>query len=474
MSPCCRFLQRITGLGITCVLGLAAASSAREATDPLWPRPPQAIEAVVAEALDANLSLAEGTADVDRAAARLAAARSHYYPRIDLVARYSRADGGRTIDFPAGDLLNPVYRTLNDLTGSAAFPEIENVSIAFLRSREQETKLRLIQSLYRPEIADGADAARAQLDAAQARFAALRRDIRQQTQEALFAHQQETASVRIYQAALQLVEESLRVNRALRAEEKVTPDVVLRAEAEAALVREQLAGARRDETLSAAYINVLLDRPLGTPIEMCDPQELERYRARLLEPDLFAGSLSAAGREELAALESALAAANSAAKAAGTRRRPTVSLAVEAGTQGEDYRLGTGTNFAEGSLVAEWNIFDGRERNAGVAEARAVERAVAAQVRAVRNQFAFQLEQAREDFRVAAFSLEAATQRVTSARAAYAVVSAREREGAAPQIVVLDARTTLTDAEIGAEIAGFRLFTAAARIDRAAAILPLP
>ena len=473
MSSCCRS-RRLIFTGIAVFLGFAGGLSAREGPGPFWPRPPQAIEALVTEAFDANLSLVAGTADVARAAARLAAARSHYYPRIDFLARYSRADGGRTIDFPAGDLFNSVYRTLNGLTGSAAFPEVENVSIAFLRRREQESKLRLLQSLYRPEIADGAHAAQAQLIAAQARFAALRRDIRQQIQEAWFAHQQAIAGLRIYQTALQLVEESLRVNRALRAEEKVTPDVVFRAEAEEALVREQLVGARRDESLSAAYINVLLDRPLGTPIEVCDPQELEYYRTALLKPDLDSSSLSTAGREELKALESSLAAANSATKAAGARRRPTLSLAVEAGTQGEDYRFGSGNNFAVGSLVAEWSIFDGRERKAGVAEARAVEHALAAQVRDVRNQLALELEQAREDFRVAASSLEAATQRVTAARAAFAVVSAREREGAAPHITVLDARTTLTDAELAAEIAGFRLFTTAARIDRAAAILPLP
>src|ERR1700736_5643949 len=57
-------------------------------------------------------------------AERLAAldqARALYLPTLDLNARYTRANGGRTIGIPVGDLLNPVYASLNQITGNSRF-----------------------------------------------------------------------------------------------------------------------------------------------------------------------------------------------------------------------------------------------------------------------------------------------------------------------------------------------------------------
>ena len=72
------------------------------------------------------------------------------------------ADGGRTIDFPVGDLLNPVYETLDEMLVAQGqppqFPRVRNESIALLRDQEQETKLVLEQPLYEPRIGPAVDA----------------------------------------------------------------------------------------------------------------------------------------------------------------------------------------------------------------------------------------------------------------------------------------------------------------------------
>ncbi len=70
---------------------------------------PAAAAGYVNEAFERNLGLAGQTLDVERARARLAEVRGALQPRLDLLARYTRADGGRTIEFPVGDLLNGAY-----------------------------------------------------------------------------------------------------------------------------------------------------------------------------------------------------------------------------------------------------------------------------------------------------------------------------------------------------------------------------
>src|SRR5580700_9245480 len=112
----------------------------------------EAVDSLVADALQANLELDGASAGVAERLAALDQARARYLPSLDFSARYSRADGGRTIDFPVGDLLNPVYATLNQLTGSARLAAVANQEIDFQRPREQDTKVSLTQSLYDPRI----------------------------------------------------------------------------------------------------------------------------------------------------------------------------------------------------------------------------------------------------------------------------------------------------------------------------------
>jgi outer membrane protein TolC len=91
-------------------------------------------------------------------AAALHEARGMFLPSVGIEARYTRAGGGRVIDLPIGDLMNPVYGTLNTLPEAfgqpAPFPEnLPNQRIPFLREREQETKVRVIRPLFQPALA---------------------------------------------------------------------------------------------------------------------------------------------------------------------------------------------------------------------------------------------------------------------------------------------------------------------------------
>src|SRR5580698_4811193 len=63
----------------------------------------EAVDALVADALQANLELDGASAGVAERLAALDQARARYLPSLDFSARYSRANGGRAIDFPVGD-----------------------------------------------------------------------------------------------------------------------------------------------------------------------------------------------------------------------------------------------------------------------------------------------------------------------------------------------------------------------------------
>ena len=131
--------QLRTFLGILAVACLAFAGGAHAQED-VPGRPLAAvIEEYVREGLASNLSLRAQSLEVERAEAALDAARARYFPEASFDARYSRSEGGRTIELPLGAALNPVYQTLNDMLVAQGqqprFPAVQDETIAFLRER---------------------------------------------------------------------------------------------------------------------------------------------------------------------------------------------------------------------------------------------------------------------------------------------------------------------------------------------------
>ena len=132
-------LQLRVKLSLFGALGLTLFSAAPGAE--LEPHRPLAkiIDAYVHEGLQSNLALRAQTPEVERSAAALDAARARYFPEAALQARYTRAEGGRVIELPLGDALNPAYQTLNDLLVAQVqqpqFPVVQNEVIPFLREQ---------------------------------------------------------------------------------------------------------------------------------------------------------------------------------------------------------------------------------------------------------------------------------------------------------------------------------------------------
>jgi len=102
--------------------------------------------------LDSNNGLKQKQLDYAGDLSALKDAKGLFFPDISMHARYTVSRGGRTIEFPVGDLLNPVYSTLNLLTASEVFPQIENQEFSFYRPTEHETKLSLVQPIFSSDI----------------------------------------------------------------------------------------------------------------------------------------------------------------------------------------------------------------------------------------------------------------------------------------------------------------------------------
>src|SRR5678810_882319 len=106
----------------------------------------------IAEAIGNNLVLKEKKVSLDKGLVALKEARSLFLPTTWFETQYTVAKGGRSIDIPVGDLLNPVYKTLNQLTATNHFPMVSNASEQLLPNNFYDARIRTTMPLMNPEI----------------------------------------------------------------------------------------------------------------------------------------------------------------------------------------------------------------------------------------------------------------------------------------------------------------------------------
>ncbi|MEO8443514.1 MAG: TolC family protein, partial [Gammaproteobacteria bacterium] len=350
---------------------------------PLWAepvgRPLQAIvDEYVREALASNLALRGQGFDVERQLALLAEARSRFLPQIGFEARYTRAEGGREISLPIGELVNPAYQTLNELLVAngepARFTDIRDTSFRFLRDREQDTRLSLRQPLYAPAIPAAFRAQRAVLDGTEFARQALARRLERDVTVGYLDWLRARSTVDIVESSFGLLQENLRVNESLYANGRVTQDQVLRARAELLEVQQQRTEAATLAARSAQLVNFLLNRGLDSALEAPAPESRDAAAALAVtsaaDPELRSGALER--RPELRELESLERAAGFQVEQQRAARMPQVSVGADAGIQGEDYAFGSGYNFGTASVQVTLPVFDGGAIRSRVDAARAV------------------------------------------------------------------------------------------------------
>jgi len=126
------------------------------------------------------------------------------------------------------------------------------------------------------------------------------------------------------------------------------------------------------------------------------------------------------------------------------------------------------------SLVFTWRIFDGGADAARVAQARAAERQLVLQQEEIAQQIRLEVQQAYDRLRTARASLATAEARAEAARAAFRIASRKRDEGIASHIEFIDARSTLTSAELNLIATRFDVLARRAELEYATSSGELP
>ncbi|MGH7545658.1 MAG: TolC family protein, partial [Gemmatimonadota bacterium] len=275
------------------------------------------------------------------------------------------------------------------------------------------------------------------------------------------------SAARIYEASLALVRENERVAQRLVDAGRSTPDAVFRARAERSDVEQQLLEARERDHAAERALNVLLGRRFDAPVEEI-PDSLLRFELAIHEDAAVAHAL--ARREELRQADAGLRAADAAVRLATSAFLPSVTLAVDYGFQGQELSFGSDEDFLVASVVVSWNLFNGGRDLARRQGANAEADRIRVQRRDLADHIRLEVRNAYESAVVAQAAIGTSEDRLAAARRTFELVRRRYEEGVASQIEFVDARTSLTAAELNRSLTVYRYALRYVELERAAAL----
>lgn len=427
--------------------------------------PPQYLE----EALANNRVLKEKKIALDKSLLALKEAKSLFLPSTSFEAQYTLAKGGRSINIPVGDLVNPVYATLNQLTGSNNFKPISNVSEQLNPDNFYDLRIKTTLSLINPALQANRNIQEQQA-ALQANEAdTYKRELVKEVKNAYFNYLAAGKATAIYESALGLVQQNLRVNQSLLSNGKGLPAYVSRAESEVKLVESQLLTAQNDQRNAGAYFNFLLNRPLTDSVIISHPD----FKEALLQLNAsLTGDIS--NREELKGLSIAKTISRQALKLNQAYRIPRLNAFLDLAAQGFDFRMNRKSFFYLGGIQLQVPLFYGKRNLYKIGQSQLDLTALQLHTDQVKEQLQLAAFVSRNNVLTAYGNYQSAVKQEEAAQKYFNLTDKGYKEGISPFIELLDARTQLTNARLLVNISESRVWQALADYERQTATFILP
>ena len=422
------------------------------------------LDEYVTTAFQQNITLQQKTIQVEKAMIALKTAQSLYQPTVAFQGGYQSGQGGRSIAFPVGDLLNPVYSTLNALTKSTAFPQIANVETNFFPRDFYDVKVQTTMPLYNKDISYNKQIQEQSISLQREDVSLYKRELVKQIKTAYFQYLLSLGLQKVYENALNLAVEGKKVNEKLLANGKGLPAYLLRSDSEIANIQAQMADAAKQSQAAQMYFNFLLNRELRAEIRI--DFEVEKALAAVY-------TVTPGAREELSLLSKSIGLQETILKMNESFYLPKVSGFVSLGSQSTIYDINTKSAYYFLGLQMDIPIFTGK-RNLYKIKQTQLDIASAKNAYDLSSkQFNMAAEIAQKNVQSSLVSFQASTKSYEAASAYLRLIEKGYKEGVSTYLETVDARNQWMNATINYQLKQFNVLIAAAAYEREAASYPL-
>lgn len=396
--------------------------------------------------------------DINRSIWALKEAKSLFYPTTSINANYTVADGGRTIDIPIGNMLNPVYATLNQITNSNAFPTLENQSVLINPNNFYDAKIHTTMPLLNYEIIYNKKIKTYQNDLQKVELDIYKRELVKDIKIAYYKYIQSTEAISIYEIALQLTLENQRVNQSLFKNDKINRTAVLRSDNEVKRIKAKLEEARQNSKNAQAYFNFLINQKLDT--------EIAFDKDNTLIPVDF-DSENTKAREEFSKLKTASEINTTLSKLTQSYWFPKLSGFIDLGVQDFDFEVNKQSRYYFGGVALEWNIFSGNKNKYKMKQIQEEKKSINSQTDNVRQQLLLQYEINRNNLLSKIEIYKSEKNQNLAAKKYNDDISKLYKEGQVIYIEVLDAQNQYINSLLNSNIAFYDTWIAFAELERA-------
>lgn len=229
------------------------------------------LDIYIEEAIQHNLVLRQKNIPLSKSRLALKEAEKMFKPTADFSFSYTLAFGGRTIDLPIGDLLNPVYNTLNRLTQSSQFPQLENVENQLLPNNFYDGKIRISYPVFNKDLKLQKEIRIQEIQLQENEIEIYKRELVLAVKTAYYQYGLALESQLILGNAKKLLEKSLEIVQILVREGKALPAQVLRAENEIEILDSKLKESDYQVINAQLYLKFLLNRENNVPLKFEKP-----------------------------------------------------------------------------------------------------------------------------------------------------------------------------------------------------------
>ena len=425
------------------------------------------LESYIQEGLKQNLGLKQERLEILKSDENITQAKANLMPKVAFNPIYSFAAGGRRLEFPIGDLLNPVYSTLNQLTKTNNFPQVENVNQQLAPNNFHDTKQSFQYPIFNTDIRYNLLIQRDLLSAQESKKRVLENEIRYSITTAYLQYLQTLEAQKIFFASRKLLTDFVILNEKLVSNNVATKDLIYSAEYEVSKLDQQVAVLDKNLQSMQAFLNYLMNRDFST--EIVADTNLVNYAipttglVQIKEDAL-------AHRQELSQIRTNIKISETAIQLQEMNAiRPQVFVGGNMGFQGFGYTF-KNQAYLIGQIGLSWDLYHGYEKKSKIKQAKIQKSILDTKLEEVQKQIQLQVSQAYFELEAAKKALTMAKDGTTKAEKYFKIVESRYRNGQAIMIEYLRASNEIITARLQESLAKYDILLKQAALDKVGAV----
>lgn len=406
------------------------------------------IDAYIQTALKNNLTLQQKEYSYQKSLEALNEAKRMFLPTFSFESRYTVTDGGRVVELPVSDLVNPIYSNLNQINqtlnpSAPIYPEVENPQFSLVRSPDQETKLVASMPLFNASIIQNHKIKQGLTEVEKISVDIYKRELVKEVKEAYVKYLQAEQMYVLYDNTLKTVQENLKNRESLYKNGKITIDEVYAAKAQIKQVDRDKAKAEKNRNLASSWFNFLLNRSFDSEIETA-PFTMPSISIYNLE-DIKRTALT--NREELNQLDTYIQVQENNVKLERGAALPKVSLFSQYGYQGTDYSFDSNSDVAAIGFSMKWDLFTSGKRKSKVNQAKIDRQIAEVQKQEKVQQVQLEAVETYYSIQTAIKSIELANEELQNYQQSYTIVEKKYNLGMVNYLEYSNALTNKLNAE---------------------------